>query len=345
LDCGCPLPLSREATVKKLRTRVLELRRTINIITSRHYNPTHPSNLFQPALACILSAVRTFFKLVTTLLLAAVFLFVVYAYWLWRNQERMIFLPHSRADLTEILQQSHGLIESLSYEHEGKKQTAFFIPSRDGMQSGRIWIGFHGNGSIALDWLNLLPRQLPTDDGFLLVDYPGYGLCEGKPTVALLLPQAELAVEALAKKIAVDRKALDQRLDVMGYSLGTGVAMEFAARHPVRRVILFAPYTSLADMAKRTVGPVLAKALRADLDNRARLQEIASRPAQDRPRIIIFHGEKDDDIPFSMGEALAREFPEFCQWRPYANANHIDIGQAAAEEFQRSLRNPPAPWE
>jgi hypothetical protein len=43
-----------------------------------------------------------------------------------------------------------------------------------------VWIVFGGNGAAALDWIDLV-RDFPDPcTGFLFVDYPGYGICEGK---------------------------------------------------------------------------------------------------------------------------------------------------------------------
>ena len=50
-------------------------------------------------------------------------------------------------------------------------------PGNDSVQ--RVWVLFGGNAGLALDWLGLLTQVNSPGVGFLLIDYPGYGACEG----------------------------------------------------------------------------------------------------------------------------------------------------------------------
>ena len=184
------------------------------------------------------------------------------------------------------------------------KQTAFYIPPPyDSLK--RVWVAFCGNGSLALDWTGLLPGYPPNGDAFLLVDYPGYGRNSGYATIDSTRATAAGALDALAGRLHVNEAELT--LCAIGHSLGAAAALDFAVHHPVQRVVIVAPFTSLHVAAATIVGQHLAYLLRENYDNRENLREILKRNPQ--VRIDIYHGTADNDIPVSMGRALAKEFP------------------------------------
>jgi pimeloyl-ACP methyl ester carboxylesterase len=118
------------------------------------------------------------------------------------------------------------------------KQTAFFIPPPNDSPK-RIWVAFCGNGSLALDWTGLLPGYPPNGDAFLLVDYPGYGRNSGYATIDSTRATAAGALHALADRLHVNEAELT--LCVIGHSLGSAAALDFAVHHPVQRVVIVAP--------------------------------------------------------------------------------------------------------
>jgi pimeloyl-ACP methyl ester carboxylesterase len=60
------------------------------------------------------------------------------------------------------------------------------------------------------------------------------------------------------------------------------------------------------DMAKRSVGP-LSFVLRDRFDNRARFDELAARNPS--PAVHLFHGTRDEIVPFEMSEVLVQRYP------------------------------------
>jgi hypothetical protein len=79
----------------------------------------------------------------------------------------------------------------------GKQAAFWYALSPSDAPPRRLWLMFGGNAMSALDWLDL-PRGFPDRcTSFLLVDYPGYGLCEGSPNPARIRESAERAFQAL----------------------------------------------------------------------------------------------------------------------------------------------------
>ena len=196
----------------------------------------------------------------------------------------------------------------INYTVSAGKCSAFYIPSRDVLPE-RLWIAFCGNGSLALDWL-----------ANLLVDYPGYGKNAGYAMIDSTRASADAAVHALEERLHMP----EERLTVcaVGHSLGAAVALDFATRHRVERVVAISPFTTLREEAARVVGRQLAQLLRENYDNRENLARIAR--YNPKTRIGIFHGKADHDIPVEMGRELAREFP-FVEFFAIDGADHVSV--------------------
>jgi pimeloyl-ACP methyl ester carboxylesterase len=190
-------------------------------------------------------------------------------------------------------------------------------------------VAFAGNGSLALDWVNFLDPPENTGDGFLLIEYPGYGASEGTPSPESIEGSAEGAFQALAKSLKVEPAVLEGNLDLICQSIGCATGLNFAVHHPIKRIILIAPFTSLRDMARRMVGWPLCWLLRHNFDNRARLRELAAR--LNPPQVTILHGDADNTVPFAMGRELARMFPGMIRFEVTHGAGHnsiLTIGQS-----------------
>lgn len=100
-----------------------------------------------------------------------------------------------------------------------------------------------------------LSRHLPDHTSYLF-SYRGYGASTGRPT------QRHLTSDAVAVFDHVAAAHPEVGVDVIGRSLGSGVAVQLAARRPVRRLVLITPFDSAAGVARDLVPwfPVVALA-------------------------------------------------------------------------------------
>ncbi|MBA3707189.1 MAG: alpha/beta fold hydrolase [Planctomycetes bacterium] len=214
-------------------------------------------------------------------------------------------------------------------------QVAFYIHPRRGGPPSRVWLVWGGNGMVASRWIHHFVRpDVDARDGFLLIDYPGYGACAGSPSPATILAASEAAAEAIAAKLGWNDAERATRFAAFGHSLGAGSALQFVARHPVSRVVLVSPFTDLTAMARRMVGSPLCYLLHHRFDNRARLREVLARDGA--PPITIIHGGNDETIPVEMGRALAREFPSI-RYDEVAGADHNGIIDSARDRILAAM--------
>jgi uncharacterized protein len=238
-------------------------------------------------------------------------------------QSRYIYFPRPyRADLDMVLPET---VKRLNFITGEGQQVAFWVPPRTGGVPRQIWLGHAGNGSLVLDWLPLVLAYPATDVGFLLVDYPGYGNCDGSSTPGRILANSEGAVAALGQHLTMTQEELDARMCAFGHSLGAASTLQYAARHPVQRVVTVAPFTSMADMVDHVLFWPMRWFLWHRFDNQKSLEALATRSPP--PTVIIIHGTHDEVIPVAMGRQLAEEHPIFVHFYAVPNGNHNGISR------------------
>jgi pimeloyl-ACP methyl ester carboxylesterase len=246
--------------------------------------------------ALLITPVKTVFRILRVIFLA---LLIPVLLFLW-YQSRLIYYPQAYYPASrKTLEKHHGT--SIEYQTSQGKQIAFYVPPRSGEPIPlKIWVCFAGNGSLAMDWLQYLP-EWDARFGYLLVDYPGYGDCQGSPTPGRIRANGLGAATALAARLPLSKEEFQSRLAVLGHSIGCASALMVADDLDIKRLVLIAPFTTLTDVARRVVGwPVCYLNLHR-FDNLSHLASVCDKGA----KVTIFHGTKDEIIPVSMSRALA----------------------------------------
>jgi uncharacterized protein len=265
-----------------------------------------------------------------TILLAALILAVLVILF----QRRFFYFPrrYSAAEM-ETAERKGAIV--LGYETSQGRQTAFlFGTPPSGTLLSRLWIVFGGNAMTALDWIDILQECQLEGGGFLLVDYPGYGLCSGNPGADSILENAMGAYHALNenKRWIIKRP----RLGVLGWSIGAAAGLQFAEKFPVQDLVLIAPFTTMEDMVKRFTGIRLGMLLLDRFDNVDALTRVGAQTPP--PAMAIIHGEKDALIPVSMGRSLAQTLPNPIEFHGMPGASHHSVFSDAKELIYARLR-------
>lgn len=210
----------------------------------------------------------------------------------------------------------------IEYEISAGRQTAFYVPPAQGGPPARLWLMFGGNGCLALtSWRAVVDGNDDPAAAFLLLDYPGFGFCEGRPSPAAIQESADRALARLREQWG---GGAAPRLRVLGYSLGTGPALHFAARHEeAGAIILLAPFTSIGEMQKFFYGVRTDFLLRHRFDNRSRVAALARRAVP--PKLVIVHGGNDVTVPPAMGRQLAALLPSTAVFLDLPGAGHDGV--------------------
>ena len=245
----------------------------------------------------------------------------------WYLQGYLIYHPRPYTPVVLATLPPH-LVE-IAYDTAQGAQVAFYLPPHDSTRHApeALWVLFHGNGSLALEWLVHLPRGLKTQTGFLLIDYPGYGKCTGRSSRDAIITSFEAALQTLQQRYPAVRPTVERSLNVLGYSLGAAAALEFATRHATQHIVLLAPFTSIHDIASRMVVWPITALLRERFDNLQALTTLAQRLIP--PAVTIMHGDADEVVPVAMGRALAQSFPAMITYHELPGVTHSILERAA----------------
>lgn len=206
-------------------------------------------------------------------------------------------LPPGRlAELLDGTPPGDGIFEEVSFRTPDGEALVGWL-GRPAARPPAAWVLWcHGNaGSVEHRFLDLVRFVRECGFGVLVFDYRGYGRSTGKPTEEGLYVDAEAALDFLAARAGVP----PEEIAVLGRSLGGAVAVELAGRRTVRCLVLESTFTSAADMAKKMIPLFPARWFM-----RSRFATDAKIGALELP-ILLFHGRRDEIVPFEHGERLA----------------------------------------
>jgi fermentation-respiration switch protein FrsA (DUF1100 family) len=203
---------------------------------------------------------------------------------------------------------------------DGENIIVWHVPAKPGRS---VLMFFPGNGDFLAGRVSRFRGITSDGTGLVALSYRGYAGSSGQPSEQGLLLDADAAYAFTAARYKVDR------IVVWGFSLGTGVAIALAADHPIGKLILEAPYTSTADIARSIwlfravpVGWLMRDQFRSD-----------QRVARVTAPLLIMHGGSDPAIPFALGVrmfGLAREPKQFLRFDGGGHENLDDYGALEA---------------
>lgn len=171
---------------------------------------------------------------------------------------------------------------------------------------------FHGNAGYPEDYGFLYKSWAGSGYGIVAPGYRGYPRSTGTVSAEGILSDA-LAIHDWAA-----RRHPSSPLVVFGQSLGTASAVHVAANRTVKAAVLVSPFKSMLSVVsdKMPYFPV-SLTLRSPLRNDLEMGKV-------RSPVIIFHGDRDDLVPLSSGQALAALAPVKPRFVVVKDAGHID---------------------
>lgn len=247
-------------------------------------------------------------------------------------QSRLIYFPrpYDPDTVTEWKSLTSG--RTLDYRTSQGNQRAFL---QGNLTSPRnIWIVWGGNGTVALDWAEWIQAHAPAEDAWLLMDFPGYGDCQGSPTPERIRENLKTALPLAAREIGWTGPLDSKRLRFFGHSLGAAACLMAASEFGIQRGVLIAPFTSTMDMSRHMTGLPIGFLVWHRFDNAARLDELATRGAGE---VVIFHGTDDEAIPCAMSRKLAASHQKIVRLREIPGGRHNDIPETHATEISAAL--------
>jgi pimeloyl-ACP methyl ester carboxylesterase len=248
-------------------------------------------------------------------------------------QSKLIYHPRPYGPGTTEEWQRNTSGKFIDYTTSQGRQRAFL---QGNLKSPRdLWIFCGGNGTVALDWSEWLQTHAPSEDAWLLVDFPGYGDCQGSASPGHIRENLQAAVPLALREIGWNEKQSAGRLRFFGHSLGSAACMIAATEFGIQRGVLISPFTSTMDMSRVRTGLPLGPLVWHRFDNSARLAELAARG---QGQVIIFHGTDDESIPVAMSRTLADQRKDVVRLIEIPGGRHNTLQETNAEEIANALR-------
>jgi fermentation-respiration switch protein FrsA (DUF1100 family) len=252
--------------------------------------------------------------------------YVAFVAVLYLAQRRFVFIPPQSLHPSPATAGWPEAEEAVVDTTDGERVIVWQAPPRGGKS---VVIYFHGNGEIVA---SRAPRhrQVTADGtGVVALSYRGYMGSTGSPSEDGLLRDAE------AVWLFATSRWPSSPVVLWGHSLGSGVAVALAARHPVAKVILEAPFSSTVDVAALRFPIVPVRWLMLDQFRSDERIDAVHAP------LLIMHGDQDWVIPIRLGERLFNLAHEPKRFVRFPGGNHEDLDRyGALAEAQRFIAEP-----
>jgi fermentation-respiration switch protein FrsA (DUF1100 family) len=274
--------------------------------------------------------VKRLVSVITLLIIVGVTWVSFATFWLWRNQERVVFQPPT--DAPDAPSPARRVAYAAA---DGHPIFGYVLePPAASRLRHRVVIAFHGNADLSA-WLAPWAHELSTRAGVtvLVPEYRGYAGIPGSPSYDAATADARGA-------LAFARDSLGAtEFVIYGHSLGTAIGSELATHMggaPLRSLVLQSPFTSARDMATRMMVPPIpglwSRISRVPYDTRALVGQL------DSP-VFVSHGSRDITIPLRMGRAVFEAAKNRGDLLVVEGAGHNDVADVGGEAYWRWLTN------
>jgi abhydrolase domain-containing protein 17 len=247
------------------------------------------------------------------LLLVLGVIYLLFALAAPRLADRMMFLPpHASYDaltipFERVRADDAGWIAFLHVPHPTARYTILYN---------------HGNAEDLGNVAPLLRHLHGLGFGVLGYDYRGYGRSsEGPPTAAKAIADAEAVWRHATGPLAIPA----DRIVLYGSSVGSGPAIELAARHEPAALIVEGAFTAASQVVTRI--PLLPV---DPFPNLQRMRRV-------RCPVLVIHGVRDEVIPIAHGRRLHAAAGERGQALWVEGAGHNDLLQVAGTDYDRVI--------
>ena len=229
--------------------------------------------------------------------------------WLYRSQRRMLYYPQPLIAVPRA--------ESFTIESNGVRRQGWII--NPGQTQALLYFG--GNRESVEQCEEFFRRNLPRTSVYL-IPYRGFSGNPGSPSEQALFADALGDYDYIAARHAA--------VDVMGRSLGSGVATYVAVNRPVPRLVLTTPYDSIQSLAQEKY-PLFP--MRLILEDKF---ESWRRVAELTAKTMILIAAEDKVVPRASTDRLISHFRTPPQIVVIGKADHSTI--ISTREYARAIR-------
>lgn len=203
-------------------------------------------------------------------------------------QENLIFYPQKLAknyrfsfdrpfEELNIPAKDNSLLNGLLFKADSSKGLIFYL---------------HGNAGAIDSWGEVARTYIGLNYDVFLLDYRGYGKSEG-----VISGQKQLFEDIQTVYDSLKNRYPENKIIVLGYSIGTGPASKVASANNPKLLILQAPYYSLTDMMRHTYPIIPTFILKYKFETNSYLKDC-------KMPVVVFHGDQDEVIYYGSSLKL-----------------------------------------
>ncbi len=231
-------------------------------------------------------------KIFIAALIILLVIYIVICCLLYVFQEKLIFFPQTldkdyqfsfdQKFTEKNIKTTDGiLLNGILFKADSSKGLIFYL---------------HGNAGSLSSWGYVAKTYTDLHYDVFILDYRGYGKSEGS-----INGQEQFFNDMQSAYNELKNQYPENKIIILGYSLGTGLASRLASTNNPRLLILQAPYYNMTDIVKHTIPIIPAFILKYKFENNTYLR-LCKMP------VVIFHGEEDEVIYYGSSLKLKNEF-------------------------------------
>lgn len=219
-------------------------------------------------------------------------LYIIICVFLFFFQEKLIFFPQK---LEKSYQFSFDQkFEEISIKTTDNKSLNAILFKADSLKGVIFYL--HGNAGSLSSWGDVAKTYTDLNYDVFMLDYRGYGKSEGS-----INGQSQFFQDIQTAYDELKTRYLENKIVVLGYSIGTGLAAKVASTNNPKLLILQAPYYSLTDMMRHTYPIIPTFILKYKFKTENYIKNC-------KMPIVIFHGNQDDVVYYGSSLKLKEEF-------------------------------------
>lgn len=255
---------------------------------------------------------------VLSLIICSILIGFTYLYF---TQESMIFIPTKLAkdyhfkykesfEELSIPSADKTILNGLLFKTKESKGLVFYL---------------HGNAGAIDSWGDIAEKYNSRGYDLFILDYRGFGKSGGE-----IESEEQFYGDISAAYKELRKKYEENKIIIIGYSIGTGPAAYLASQNHPKALILQAPYYSLTDLAHHRMPYVPIFLMKYRFETNVFIPKITA-------PIYIFHGNKDEIIPIENSIMLSKLLKPTDRFYVLPNQGHGKMNDN--EEYLKELSN------
>lgn len=214
--------------------------------------------------------------------------YVVICGFLFFFQEKMIFFPQKLSkDYPFTFEQN---FEEINIKAPGKAVLNGLLFKADSSKGLIFYL--HGNAGSLKRWGSISSTYTALQYDLFMLDYRGYGKSEGS-----IKSQEQLFMDVQAAYDEMLKLYPEEKIVIIGFSIGSGIAAKLASENHPKLLILEAPYYNLTDMMHHRYPFVPGFLLKYKFETNRYLENC-------KMPVVIFHGTSDKVIYYGSSLKL-----------------------------------------